>query len=49
MPEEYEGVKTKKRVQGEMFKGLVSGRLRRWEAFAEEKLKGKVDTMMPGE
>ena len=49
-PEEYEEMKTKKGGQDELFKNLVSERLRRWAVFAEEKLKGKVDTviMMPG-
>jgi Icc-related predicted phosphoesterase len=48
--EEYEQLKSKTGFQDELFKNLVSERLRRWAAFAEEKLKGKVDTviMMPG-
>jgi len=49
-PEEYEEMKGKKGSLDELFKNLVSERLRKWTAFAEEKLKGKIDSliMLPG-
>jgi hypothetical protein len=48
--DEFEGMKSKPGFQDELFKDLVSERLRRWTAMAEEKMKGKVDSviMIPG-
>jgi uncharacterized protein len=48
--EEYEEMKGKNEALDALFKQMVSDRLRHWTAFAEEKLKGKVDAviMMPG-
>jgi Icc-related predicted phosphoesterase len=50
-PEEYEEIKTKgEEAFGELFNKLVTERLRNWMKLAEEKLRGKVNTviMMPG-
>ena len=48
--EEYDEIKNKPSALDELFKELVSERLRNWMKFAEEKLRGKVNTviMMPG-
>jgi len=49
-PEEMEEVKSKPEVMNELFKKVVSERLRNWTKLAEEKMKGKVNTviLMPG-
>ncbi|MGO9645173.1 MAG: metallophosphoesterase family protein [Candidatus Bathyarchaeia archaeon] len=49
-PEEMEEVKSKPEVMDELFKKVVSERLRNWTRLAEEKMKGKVNTviLMPG-
>ncbi len=49
-PDEYEELRGKPSGLDELFKKLVSDRLRYWMKFAEEKLRGKVNTviMMPG-
>ncbi len=49
-PEEYEEIRNKQSGLDELFNKLVTERLRYWMKFAEEKLRGKVETviMMPG-
>ncbi len=49
-PDEYEELKSKAGALDELFKNKASERLRQWTTLAEEKLKGKVDTviMIPG-
>ena len=49
-PEEMEETKSKPEIMDELFKKVVCERLRNWTRLAEEKMKGKVNTviLMPG-